>query len=84
MVRQTAVSVHARSAGSRAAVTGSSGVDDVLNDSSIHQTQRCQEETNSDASNRLQFDLQLAENRVNDLVQDRDEDNDGDRIKVLH
>lgn len=84
MVRQAAVSVHARGAGSRAAVTGSSGVDDVLNDSSIHQTQRCQEEANGDASNGLEFDFQLAQNGVNDLVQDGDEDDDRDGIKVLH
>lgn len=50
----------------------------MLDDRSIHQAERGQEETNSDAGNGLELDLHLAKNGVDHLIQDGNEDNDRD------
>ena len=68
----------------RLAVAGSRAVDDVLNNGGVCEADGSEEETNGDAGNRLELDLELAEDGVNHHVEDRDEHNDRDGVKVLH
>lgn len=84
VVGERSVSIHTSRTLSRAAVTGSSLVDDVLDDGGVHEAEGAEHESNGDTSNGLELDLKLAEDGVNDHVENRDEDNDRDGVKVLH
>lgn len=68
----------------RLAVAGSRAVDDVLNNGGVCEADGSEEETNGDAGNRLELDLELAEDGVDNHVQNRDEDNNRDGVEVLH
>jgi hypothetical protein len=84
VVGERAVSIHASRALSRAAITGPGLVDDVLDDSGVHEAEGAEHESNGDTSDRLELDLELAEDGVNHHVENRDENNDRDGVKVLH
>lgn len=84
VVRERAVSIHASGALSRAAVTGASGIDDVLHDGGVHKAEATKHESDGNASNGLELDLELAKDRVDNHVENGNEDDDRNRIKVLH
>lgn len=84
VVGKRAVSIHTSRALSRAAVTGTGLVDDVLNDGGVHEAESAEHETNGDTSDGLELNFELAKDGVNNHVENRDEDNDRDGIKVLH
>jgi hypothetical protein len=67
-----------------AAVARSCAVDDVLDNGGVGKADGSEEETDGDTGNRLEFNLELAEDGVDNHVQDRDEDDDRDGVKVLH
>ena len=84
VVGKRAVSIHASRAISGAAVTGTSLVDNVLNNGRVHEAESAEHESNGDTSNGLELDSELAKNGVNDHVENWDEDDNRDRVKVLH
>ena len=83
MVGQRAGAVHASRAVARRSVTGSSAVDDVLHDRGVHQTERSQEETNGDTRDGLELDLHLAQDGVDDTVQNGNEHDDRDSCDIV-
>lgn len=66
------------------AVAGSGGVDDVLDDGGVHHGEGGDDEAQGDTGDGPEGDLQTAHNRVNDRLEEGNEDDDGDRVKVLH
>lgn len=65
-------------------ITGSGGVDQVLHDRGIHHGQGGDNETKCDTSDWPEGDLQAAHDRVHAGFKKGNEDNDRDRVKVLH
>lgn len=61
-----------------------SGVNEVLNNGGVHHGQGGNNETQGDTGNRTETDAQATQQGVDKGLQDGNEDNDGDRIKVLH
>lgn len=59
-------------------------VDEMLHNRRVHHGQRRHGEADHDSADGLEGDAVLAEHRVDQAVQDRHKDNDGDRVKVLH
>ena len=68
----------------RAAVTGTSGVDQVLHDGGVHHGQGGDDETQSDTGDGAEGNLQAAHQRVDDGLEQGDEHDNGDGIEVLH
>lgn len=66
------------------AVAGTSLVDVVLDDSGVDHSERCNPETGGDTVDRREVNLVLAEEREEPLVHDGQEDDNSDRIEVLH
>jgi hypothetical protein len=66
------------------AVTGAGCVDVVLNDGSVDHGEGCNPETAGDTVNRGESDVALAQERHEELVNERQEDDDSNGIKVLH
>ncbi|KAI6774663.1 hypothetical protein HG531_001512 [Fusarium graminearum] len=65
-------------------VAGSRRVDDVLDNSSVSETQSSEPETNGDTGNRSKLDSEASQDRVENLLDKRSENQNGDRIEVLH
>jgi hypothetical protein len=68
----------------RLAVAGSGLVDVVLDDGSVDHGQGTDPESNHDTVNRREVDLSLAQRGEDKLVNDRQEDDDGNGVEVLH
>lgn len=64
-------------------VAGRGLVDVFLQDGGIKHGKTSDKETRVDTLNRSEVDTTLAEEGVDDVIEDRDEDDDGDRIQVL-
>ena len=58
------------------------GVDVVLNDGGPNHTSRCAHESQSDLPDRSESDALLAEPGIDEQIADRDEHDQGDRIKL--
>lgn len=84
VVGQRAGAVHSRRAASGVAVAGAGTVDNVLDDSGVGEADCSEEESDGDAGNGLELDLHFTQDRVDDHVQDGDEDDDRDGVEVLH
>jgi len=84
MVREWRLPIHASRAVKRMAVAWPGVIDDVLYNGRIRQAQRGEHETNGNSRDRFELDVRTAECWVYQLVKDRDEDDDADRVKVLH
>jgi len=65
-------------------VARAGAVDEVLNNGGVCKADGSEEETDRDASNRLELDLKLAEDGVDNDVQNRNEDDNGNGVEVLH
>ena len=68
----------------RVRVARAGAIDEMLHDGSVRQANSSKEKAYRDASNGLEFNFGLAKGRVDNLIQDRNEDDDADRIEVLH
>lgn len=68
----------------RVAVARTSLVDVVLDDSGVDHGKRGDPETSGDTVDGREVNLVLAEEREEELIHDRQEDDDGNGIKVLH
>lgn len=68
----------------RLPVTGRFGVDNVVNDSSVHHNKRHDPKPDRDATSRIEPDAQFRKRRVQDAVDDGDEHDDSGRVEVLH
>lgn len=66
------------------AVAGAGGVDQVLDDGGVHHGEGGDDEAQGDTGDGAEGDLQTAHDRVDDRLEQGDEDDDGDRVKVLH
>jgi hypothetical protein len=56
----------------------------VLHNGGVSHAYRGEAEADSNAHNRSQLDASFAENWVDDAVEERGEDQDRDRVEVLH
>ena len=65
-------------------VTWPGGVDEVLDNSSVHHGQRSDDKTERDTRDRAEPNAQATEHGVHQGFQDRDEHDNGDRVEVLH
>lgn len=68
----------------RSFVARASAVDEVLDNGCVGHGQGSDPEAESDTVDGREVDLELAHQRVDEAVQDGDEDDDGDGIEVLH
>lgn len=84
VVGQLVAAILASSTLAGCAVTRSSVVDQVLDDSSVSETEGSEPETNGDSRNRSELDAEVTQNGVYDLLNDGSEDQNRDGIKVLH
>jgi hypothetical protein len=84
IVWEGTIPVHAGRACAWRVVARSGRVDEVLHDGGVSHAYRGEAEANCDAHDGAQLDASLAENRVNDAVEEGCEDQDGDRVEVLH
>lgn len=67
-----------------AVVTRARVVDEMLNNGSISETQTGEEETDADTHNRAQLKATTAQDRIDNSFEKRSEDENGNRVKVLH
>lgn len=68
----------------RSVVARASAVDEVLDNGGVGHGQGSDPEAKSDTVDGREVDLELAHQRVDEAVQNGDEDDDGDGIEVLH
>src|SRR5690242_6620544 len=68
----------------RVAITGTSLVDVMLDDSGVDHGKRGDPEPSGDTVDGREVDLVLAEEREEELIHDRQEDDNGNGIEVLH
>ena len=84
VVGQRGGAVQARGAAARVAVARARGVDDVLDDGGVGEAEGGEDEADGDAGDGLELDARAAQGRVDEAVEDGDEDDDGDGVEVLH
>lgn len=84
VIWQRSLAVHASGTATGLAVAWSSGINDMLYDGSVSKAQPSEEEADGYTRDGLEFDVHLAQERVDQLIQDWNEDDDGDGIEVLH
>ena len=65
-------------------VAGACAVDEVLDDGGVHHCERGDDETEGDAGDWAEGDVEAAQEGVDGGFKQRDEDDDGDGVEVLH
>jgi hypothetical protein len=84
VVGQRRIPIHASGAGAWRVVAGSGGVNEVLHDSGVDHAEGSEAESDRDTHDGTQLDASAAEDGVDDAVEQGGEDQDGDRVEVLH
>lgn len=84
VVGQRGVAVHTLRTLSRVLVARTSRVDQVLDNGGVGEAESGEGETDGDTGNGTKLDAGAAEDRVDDTVEDRGEDQNRDGIEVLH
>lgn len=79
-----AVCLQRGGAGGGGLVAGAGAVDEFLDAGRVGHCEGAEEEAPGDARDGLELDADLAQGRVEELVADGDEDDDGDGVDVLH
>lgn len=70
--------------GERVLVAWSCAVDEVLDDGSVGHGKRGNDETDGDTGDGWEWDVKFLHDRVDDAVEDGDEDENGNGVEVLH
>lgn len=65
-------------------VARASAVDEFLDNGGVGEAERGEEEANANTGNGAELNASLAQDRVDDAVENRGEDENGDGVKVLH
>ena len=83
-IGQGGLPVHASRTGAWCVITRSGGVDEVLHNGSVGHAHGGEAKADGDTHDRAQLNTSAAEDRVDNTVQEGREDQDGDRVEVLH
>lgn len=83
MSERLTVTIGSRAA-QRSVVTGGRLVDKMLNNCSVCHCERSEDESHGNASDRSEGNANLSEERIEQTITNRYEDNNRERIDVLH